>query len=675
MILSRYALCLTACAGWLFATCAAAATPAIGIDWHLTAAQVDARCHASVEAATSRVRAIASPASAAETALSRLLRIEGAVAELQDALVAPLLFANIASDDALRATSVRCNDALATFSATLAADTDIYGLAHAAEGHAATAAERQLARIYVENGRRAGAALPAPQRSRLTRLTVRLGALQDAFMQALGTDHSTIVLDAPGTAGLPADLVATFARVDGGYRVPVTLEGYERFMKNAASGAARKRYLDTFYRIGGAENTRRVRQAVVLRKRIAQLLGFASWADYRLATKMAKTPQRARALLDDIDRELLPRAREEIARLAAMKAASGDRSPFAAWDYAWWEEQYERTQFAVDSEAVRRYFPADKVVPEMLDLYQHLLGVRFERIEPADAWAPDVQEYAIHDAGDERLLGWFYLDLVPRAGKSLPPSNAPLRAGHLLADGRYRLPISSVIGNGPAAEPGQPALYSHRDLVILFHEFGHLMHTTLSTAPYATLYGANVRGDFVEAPSQMLENWMWQPAILKKLSRNVDSGESIPDALIEKMIALKYAADGVFWTRQVFLARYDLALHGPRPPADPDRLWFELMPQLTPLPPMRGTLPSASFLPIMGGYDAGYYGYAWSRVYAQDMFSAFEQGGIDNPQVGMRYRRAILEPGGTREPDELVRDFLGRASNADAFHRDLRIRH
>jgi thimet oligopeptidase len=207
--------------------------------------------------------------------------------------------------------------------------------------------------------------------------------------------------------------------------------------------------------------------------------------------------------------------------------------------------------------------------------------------------------------------------------------------------------------------------------VQFFHEFGHIMHMTLSTAPYATLHGSNTRRDFVEAPSQMLENWVWQPGILQRLSSHVETGEPLPPETIKLMTGLKRASTGVFWTRQAFLATWDLTLHGPTAEVDANALWFELMPRLTPLPPTPGTMPPASFMPVMGGYDANYYGYLWSRVYAQDMFSVFMQEGIDNPTVGRRFRERVLEPGGMQEPDALFRAFTGRPVSYDAFFEEL----
>jgi thimet oligopeptidase len=199
------------------------------------------------------------------------------------------------------------------------------------------------------------------------------------------------------------------------------------------------------------------------------------------------------------------------------------------------------------------------------------------------------------------------------------------------------------------------------------------MHSTLSTAPYETYYGTAVRGDFVEAPSQMLENWMWQPAILKLVSSNVDTGKPLPDDLIKKMVALKHVGDGVAWTGQAFYASYDMKIHSSGPNVNTTTTWFELKKRLTPQPAVAGTLPEASFGHLMGGYDAGYYGYLWSRVYAQDMFTVFQAGGLESPAVGARYRQDILQPGGSIEPDQLLRNFLGREVNYDAFYKDLGI--
>ncbi|MDY7226450.1 M3 family metallopeptidase [Hyalangium rubrum] len=644
------------------------------IDWKLSPERIASSCKAELQKARARVKALVPPRAEEAPAAEALVSVETAIADMHDALVAQKLLASVSSDKAVREASAKCNDDVSAFTVEVSASPTVYALAQAAQARATTPADKQLATVYREAGRRVGAHLDAAARAEVTRWFDRLTTLQSEYMQALISDQATVTLSKAEAASLPAAFVATLKARGNGYVVPVGLSSYERFMRSTASGAARKRYLQAYFHIGGAANAKRVREAVALRDRIARKLGFDSWAAYQLDTRMAKTPERALALLRDVDARLLPKARAELAALAALKAEQGDATPFAAWDYPYYQEQLEQTRHAIDTEALRQYFPIDKVVPAVLDIYQHLLGVRFEAIEPAEAWAPGVLRYAMSDSASGAPIGHFYLDLAPRSGKFMRPASFTSRLGRQLPSGDYRSSISSIIGNGPASEPGKPSLFSHRDAIEFFHEFGHLMHAMLSTAPYASLHGANVRGDFVEAPSQMLENWMWQPSILKKVSSHVETGQPLPDALIEKLIARKHAADGLFWTRQVFLAMYDMTLHGSGPKRDANRLWFELMPPLTPLPPPpTNTLPEASFLPIMGGYDAGYYGYVWSRVYAQDMFTAFQKGGLESPEVGQRYRREVLAPGATQEPAALLENFLGRPVRYDAFYEELGI--
>jgi thimet oligopeptidase len=317
---------------------------------------------------------------------------------------------------------------------------------------------------------------------------------------------------------------------------------------------------------------------------------------------------------------------------------------------------------------VRQYFPVEKVIAGVFGIYEKLLAVHFDELRPAIAWAPGVTEYSITDNATGAAIGWFFVDLYPRDGKYEHTAMFPIRAGRAIPGGVQR-PVSAIIGNWPPGEPGKQALLSHDDVITFFHEFGHLMHQSLSRAPYETLYGTNVRRDFVEAPSQMLENWMWQPSILKEISSSVTTGRPLPDGLIQKMIAAKHVADGMNWSAQAFYASYDMRLHSAGAKVEPTALWFKLEKELTPLAGVPGTIPEAGFGHLMGGYDAGYYGYLWSRVYAQDMFSVFEKGGLESPVVGMRYRKDILERGGLVEPDVLLHDFLGREVQYEPFYK------
>ncbi|MEX1310762.1 MAG: M3 family metallopeptidase [Candidatus Sulfomarinibacteraceae bacterium] len=641
------------------------------IVWVLSPEGITSQCRAEIARARERIQALVAGDLQASTAPAALAAVDAVVADMNDALVAHRLLAHVTEDAAVRDASAECIEALAAFEVERSADPAQSTLAGAARAAARTAADAQLATIYAEAGRRTGAGLEPARRDQVRRLFDELGRLEIAYMQALGEDRAAIEITSDEAASLPPSLVDTLEARPGGFVVPVNWGTREQFLANQASGAARERYYLEFFNLGGRANVERLEQAVVLRHRLAELLGFKSWAAYRLDNKMAKTPERAMALLREIDAALLPRARAEIRTLEKMKAAEGDDTPFAAWDVAYFEEQLARTRYGVDANTVRQYFPLDGFVSAVLDLYGDLLGVTFQPISPARAWAEEVLAYGIRDRGDGTVVGWFYLDLLPRPGKSLHFSEYSLRTGRSLADGGTRLPIAAIIGNGPAAVPGQPALLSHRDAIIFVHELGHLMHDTLSTARYASLYGTRVREDFVEAPSQMFENWMWEPEVLKRVSSHATTGAALPDDLVAKMIQSRHAADGVFWTRQAFFGVVDLELHGAGPEVDTTELWHRLAAELTALPPAPDTIPHAGFAGFMGGYDAGYYGYLWSKVYAQDMYTAFAQHGIGNPETGARFRREVLGPGGTRDPDALIESFLGRPMSPEAFTREL----
>ena len=657
----------------LAAAPAGAAAPGPGIDWALTPERLESECVAAVGGAYARIEEIVSGVTQSEFA--RLQAIETTLAETHEALVAHTLLASVAVDPLLRGAGGDCREAVERLGVDVAGHPGVYAVAVGAAGEARAPDDRALARVYVESGRRAGAPLPAEDRARVNELLAELGRLQLEFQRALAADRTTIRITAAEAASLPDGLRSSLEEDGDDYVVPVSYGAANReFMTRMAAPAARRRYQTAFLRRGGADNLARVQRALELRREIARASGYPDWAHYRLDTMMAGTPDRALSLVRTVDARLLARADQEMAALEALKAGSGDETPFAAWDYTYYQALLERARYGIDDAEVRRHFPLNRVIPAVLEIYETLFALRFDPVAAGDdAWAPGVRLYAIADADADEPFAYFYLDLVPREGKFLSPASFPMRAGRRLPDGGYRPPVSAIIGNGPAAAPGEPALFGHADLVQFFHEFGHVMHTTLSTAPYATLYGANTRRDFVEAPSQMLENWVWQPDVLRRLSSHVETGEPLPEATLARMAALKRASSGVFWTRQAFLATYDLTLHLAAPDIDANAHWFELMPRMTPLPSTPGAMPPASFMPIMGGYDAIYYGYIWSRVYAQDMFSAFGPGGIDDPAIGLRFRRQVLAPGGSRDPDELVREFLGRPLSYEAFYDELGI--
>ncbi|HLJ84949.1 MAG TPA: M3 family metallopeptidase [Candidatus Eremiobacteraceae bacterium] len=679
------ALCAAALSCVIALACARAASAAAmyemylpantGLQWHQTAAQVAQTCDDGIASAKATIAKIESLSSPEWTFDDSLLQIETAEAELNDQTAAQSFLSAVAPTKDVRDAASDCQQKLSDYYNALSADPKIYAIAARVQalGDAKTDAAKKLVESYVLTGIRAGVALPPAERDRVTKLFDTLTGETIAFQRAIDEDKSAVEISQADASSLPPAFVATLSKTSTGYRVPVNESTFSQFMDNESDGNARKAYYLAYERRGGTTNVQRLERAVALRYQLARALGFAQWSDYQLAAKMAKSPTRVMAFLNQIDTTLLPKARAERATLVALKKASGDPTPFAGWDGAYYETKLVKTRYAVDDQVVRQYFPVDHVIAGVFSIYQKLLGVRFTPIAAPDAWAPGVREYAINDAASGKAIGWFYLDLFPRDGKYGHFANFGIRPGRVLPDGSYQKPVTAIVGNWPAPAPGQPALLSHDDVVTFFHEFGHAMHSTLSTAPYETLYGTNVRGDFVEAPSQMLENWMWQPSILKIVSSNVTTGKPLPDALITKMVALQHVGDGADYTGQAFYAAYDMTLHSSGPTVDANALWAKLVKQMTVGHMIPGTYPEASFTHLMSGYDAGYYGYLWSRVFAQDMFTVFQRYGLESPVAGMRYRKDILQPGAVYEPDVLLEHFLGRPVSYDAFYRYLGI--
>jgi len=658
------------------APASAAALPAFtGITWSYTPSSLASTCDAVIAETKTRMAPIlARVAATPADNMAKLVQIETVQADLSDGTIAQQLLQFVSTDKRLRDASTACNQKASNYGVEVSANPTVFAIAESAMKDASAAQDSiKLAEIYVENGRTSGAGLPASQRAAAIKMFDKLNDLERDFGLALSNDATTVSVSQAEAQGLPATLLATSKRAASGYVVAVNESTIEPFLQNERSGAARKRFYVAYYLRGGHANVTRLEQAVALREKLARRIGFKTWAAYKLSTQMAQDPARVINFLTTIDAKLLLKAHEEVAELAALKRASGDPTPFARWDTAYYENLLEKTKYAVDDNVVRQYFPVDHVIASIFKIYETLLSVQFQEIKPADAWAPGVREYAIVDDATRKPIGWLYFDLYPRPGKYDHFANFSLRGGRALPDGSYQKPVTSIIGNWPLPAPGKPALLSHDDVVTFFHEFGHAMHSTLSIAPYETLYGTNVRRDFVEAPSQMLENWMWQPSILQLVSANVRTGKPLPLDLIKRMVALKHVFDGLDWTGQAFYALYDMSLHTAHGPVDATALWSRLEPQDTALPMVPGTLPEASFGHLMGGYDAGYYGYLWSKVYAQDMFTVFQRYGLLSPVAGARYRKDILQPGASVEPDVLVRNFLGRPLNYDAFYNDIGI--
>jgi thimet oligopeptidase len=651
----------------------AAAVPQL--DWSMDAATISRTCAAEIATLDTKVRSIAKPrhGAGASTFGNTILPLENAVANEGDALAAQLFLSSVSPSKTVRDASLACEthveDAFSALTALPELDAAVEGAV--ASDAARTVYDKKLGDLWVETLHRSGAGLAAPQRAEFVALEAKLHDVENRFGQNLAEDTTTIDLPVRDAGGVTPAMIAGFSRASNGdYTVPVNSGTYD-LLGDSTNADTRRTFYLAFNNRAAALNVPLLQQAIALRDRLAHLLGYETWADYRLSDRMAGTPARVEKFIQTTTTALQPSV---AAQIDAMQDAvrSEDRDSHATlqpWDVKRGEYLVTKAH-AVDGDAVRQYFPVQHTIDAVLDVYHTLLGITFSKVEPADAWAPGVLEYRVTDTASGALLGITYFDLFPRPGKYDYFANFPILPVRRTASGR--VPVAAIVGNWPKPAPGSPALLSHDDVVTFFHEFGHDLAALLATAPYETLTDG-FRTDFVEAPSQMLENFAWQPEILRRITSNWKTGEPMPDALIDKLVASRENTRAYEIDRLLVYGKIDLEYHSMGPNVDTTAVWAKTAEQMLPLLYYPGTHPQVAFGHMMAGYDAGLYAYPWALVYAADMFTAFSGGSVLDPAVGMRYRTTILAPARTYEPEDEVRAFLGRPSTPDAFYAEFSV--
>ena len=576
-----------------------------------------------------------------------------------------------------------CEDQVGTYAAKMSTRADVYQALKAVQDQIQT----QHVKLDVEDSKlleesvrsyiRSGAALPEAERKLLTELAEKVSTLENSFSYNIDTANDTIELTHSELDGLDEQMIGDAGlkkTAKGTYVLPLLNSSYVKiFLENAKSAEARRKVATSISKVAAAVNTPILEEVIAIRHRMANMLGFPTHAAYQLDDRMAKTVENVDTFLSDLFTRLKPKAEADLAEMLALKKKDDpSATKIDYWDRSYYANQIMKNRYTVDSQEVREYFPVDHVIQTVLEIYQKMLSVKFVEIPPQASWAEEIRLFEIRDAGSGSLIAHFYADLYPRQNKYKHFCASDFLHGYQQTDGTYRTPVAAIVGNFPKARGKTPALLPHDDVETFFHEFGHIMHQTLTQARYGAQAGTNVRTDFVESPSQMLENWVWDKAVLKQLSKHYKTGKPLSDELIDRMIAARHANEGMQWIRQVFFATLDMRYHSLGERVDTTAVYHDLMRKIHLTEPIEGSQPQATFGHLMG-YDAGYYGYLWSKVYAEDMFTVFEQAGLTSPIAGARYRKWILQPGGTLEPWVLLQEFLGREPNKDAFYRSLGI--
>jgi thimet oligopeptidase len=638
-----------------------------------TAEDLARACREAVEESDARLAGLVAVPAGERTFANTVLAVEEARAALKETKQAWGVLADTAPDDGLRETARDWVERLDKRKVGIGFDEDVHHAvreyADSAEAASLTGEDARLLGDLLRDYRRSGIELPAAQRDRVRALFDELVELGSAYGAAVAEWKDGILVSRDELDGLPESFIDGLQRIDDGYRVSLDYPEFYPFMAEARSARRRRELLEKNLRKGGAENVARVERAIAARREIADILGYRSWAAYVTETRMAKTPEAVASFLDDLRERAAVKAAADLAELADANEQAGGSREITPWELDYAISRLKQTRYAVDEMEIAQYLPLDACLEGVFAVTGTLLGVRFEEVPDASVWHPEVRVFDVGEAAGGEPFGRFYLDLFPRPDKYNHAMQDTLRPGRRLLDGSYQQPVAVMLANLTRPAAGRPSLLRHDELITLFHEFGHVLHDVLARAERTRYAGAETEWDFAEAPSQMLEHWCWEPAVLGVFARHYRTGEPMPDELLAGLIAAKTAASGVRTLQHLSLTTLDLAYHSAGYEGDSTATLAEVWAQHGILF-IEGTHLQSGFLHLFG-YDAAYYGYLWSQVLGDDMYTRFEAAGPLDPATGAAYRRTVLERGGTVDANLMVRDFLGREPSNAAFLRGI----
>jgi thimet oligopeptidase len=617
-------------------------------------------CRADVARARAEADRLASLPRGDRVALHAYDAVFGALA---DAGARASLCRNVHPDPAMREAAERCEQEVEAAGTELSLDRRLYDALAAVSAEGLDPAARHLLEKALRDFRRSGVDRDDATRAQVKRLREELVVIGQEFGRRIKDDVRRLAVDPAGLDGLPDDWRRARPPAEDG-RVHLTTDNadYVPAVTYARSGALREALWRLYRMRGHPANADVLARLLARRAELARLLGYPSWAAYATEDKMIGSEAAAAEFIARVSAAAEARMERDYAQLLARKREDDPAAARVdAWDSAYYQERVKAERHGSDAREARPYFEYGRVKEGVLALTGRLFGVAWRPAPDSLRWHADVEVYDLVEG--ERLVGRVYLDMHPRDGKYKHYAQFAVAAGQ--AD--RRVPEGALVCNFP--RPGAaPALLEHGDVRTFLHELGHLLHHVLGGhGRFATQSGVATEWDFVEAPSQLLEEWVWDPDVLASFARHVETGQPIPAELVRRMRAADEYGKGLWVRQQMFYAAVSLELHRRDPAAvDAGELVGELQQAYTPFRHVDGTFFHLSF-GHLDGYSALYYTYMWSLVIAKDVFGEFRRAGLMDPETARRYRRAILEPGGARPAAELVESFLGRPFSFEAF--------
>lgn len=526
---------------------------------------------------------------------------------------------------------------------------------------------------------RSGMDLSPEKRKELQSLEEQINKLGIEFNQNIANDDTVIPFRKEELKGLAPNVIASLPTSGDLYLVPLSESLASAMLSYAENPETRHKFWLAYKRRGGQRNVEVLEKIIKLRWQDANLLGYKNIAEYETEPRMAKSAENVAKFYDDLRPIVRKKAQADWNEfLAAKRKDTHDaKAEFYPWDQSYYKNLLMKQKYAVDGQKVSEYFPMQSVIDGLFKTSSALYGISFKDVT-ADAaklnlpiWQSDVKLYEVDDDTTHKVLGHIYMDLFPREGKYTHAACWGLRAHKIYNDGTEQLPLAALVCNFTKPTATTPSLLPHDEVETLFHEFGHGLHNLFSEAHYAYFAGTSVERDFVEAPSQMFENWVWDPGVLATFAKHYKTGQPLPKSLLDGMVKARTLGSGLETEHQIYYGIVDQTYHtAPNGEIDTTKAGIDLINKIEQYQGQPGTMFQASFGHLIG-YDAAYYGYQWSLVYAQDMFTRFEEKGLLNRDAGLYYRRKILARGGTMDASDMIRDYLGREPKMDAYLKHL----
>ena len=525
--------------------------------------------------------------------------------------------------------------------------------------------------IYYE---KSGMKLDKEGRKEMQTLNEKLISLGSQFDKNIGESRDSISFTEKDLKGVPTNTMAKWKRADGSYVVVINSPNYNEVMNNADLHATRHTMFLHYNNRAYPANIKVLDSLFFYRNKFAQKLGFKSYAEYAVVDKMAKSPAAVWKFENNLAEKLTPFVTAEMNTLKDLKKQMNPASvdTIFEWDISYYKKKLLDKKYHLSPDEVKQYFEMNNTLKGMFTVYQKLFGIDIKEVQNQHVWYSKVRSFDMYK--DSQKIGSFYLDLYPRANKYTHFACFPI-SEYRLANGKEMLPVSALICNFSEGTANEPSLLYHSDVVTLFHEFGHLVHSMLGRSDIASQGPFTVKGDFTEAPSQFLENWVWEYESLKLFAKHYKTGKPLPVELFNKMKQTQQVGIAIQYSRQVYLGMLDFTYEDKYEQAATKGI-MEVAKDLNAIrqvPFAEGAHQIASF-GHLNGYGANYYGYLWSKVFAEDMFSVFKKKGVMDADLGISYRKNILEKAATMDEKEMIVNFLGREPNATAFLESLGIK-